>query len=131
MNFGTDKSAPQLTTTALTLKGIGIGGTAPYKYQFSVDGTVVKASNTTATYSWKPGTSGKHTIKCVITDATGATATVSKTFTAEGEDMPDPTPTTLVNNSKVSATSVTLGKSVTLTGAASGGIRWGEYRTPF
>lgn len=127
VNFGTDKSAPQLTTTALTLKGIGIGGTAPYKYQFSVDGTVVKASNTTATYSWKPGTSGKHTIKCVITDATGATATVSKTFTAEGEDTPDPIPATLVNNSKVSATSVTLGKSVTLTGAASGGTSPYQY----
>ena len=108
VNFGTDKSAPQLTTTALTLKGIGIGGTAPYQYQFSVDGTVVKAKNSTATYTWKPGTKGKHTIKCVITDSTGATATVSKTFTAEGEDIVDPT-SPLTNNSTVSSTSVKVG----------------------
>ena len=117
VNFGTDKSAPQLTTTALTLKGIGIGGTAPYQYQFSVDGTVVKAKNTTDTYTWKPGTKGKHTIKCVITDSKGATATVSKTFTAEGEDIVDP----LTNNSTVSSTSVKVGQAVTLTGKASGG----------
>jgi len=120
VNFGTDKSAPQLTTTSLTIKGIGIGGTAPYKYQFSVDGTVVKSSSTTDTYTWKPGTAKQHTLKCVITDSTGATATVTKTFTAEGDDIDDPTPD-LANNSTVSATSIALGKTVTLTGKASGG----------
>ncbi len=121
VNFGTDKSAPQLTSTELTLKGIGIGGTAPYKYEFSVDGTVVKASSTTDTYSWKPGTKGKHTIQCVITDSTGATATVSKTFTAEGDDIVDPTPSTLVNNTTVSKTNFTVGETVNVNGAASGG----------
>ena len=123
VNFGTDKSAPQLTTTALTIKGIGIGGTAPYKYEFSVDNKVVKASNTTATYTWKPGTAGKHTMKCVITDSTGATATVTKTFTAEGEDEPDPDPdpNALVSESTVSATTVEKGQPVVITGIASGG----------
>lgn len=129
VNFGTDKSAPQLATTALTLKGIGIGGTAPYKYQFSVDGSVVKASNTTATYTWKPGTSGKHTIKCVITDSTGATATVSKTFTAEGDS---PVPYSLVNESDISSRNVEAYQPVTITGAASGGKApykyWFSYR---
>lgn len=118
VNFGTDKSAPQLTTTALTLKGIGIGGTAPYKYEFSVDNKVVKASNTTATYTWKPGTKGKHTIKCVITDSTGATATVSKTFTAEGEDTPVDE---LVNESTISNTKPEVYQPVTISGIASGG----------
>ena len=116
VNFGTDKSAPQYTSTALTLKAIGYGGTAPYKYEFSVDGTVVKASNTTDTYTWKPGTEGKHTIKCVITDSTGKTATVSKTFTAETDGNDE-----LINKSTISATKITLGDSVTLKGAASGG----------
>ncbi len=116
VNFGTDKSAPQLTTTALTLKGIGYGGTAPYSYEFSVDGTVVKAKSSTDTYSWKPGTAGSHTIKCVITDSTGATATVSKTFTAESTN-----PNELVNSSKISATTIAKNGSVTVTGAASGG----------
>ena len=117
VNFGTDKSAPQLTTTALTLKAVGYGGTAPYNYQFSVDGTVVKASDTTATYTWKPNTKGQHTIKCVITDATGASATVSKTFTAEGENQN----VELVNNTTLNKTSVQVGDTISVTGAASGG----------
>ena len=120
VNFGTDRSAPQLSTTAMTIKGIGYGGTAPYKYEFSVDGKVVKASNTTATVSWTPTTAGQHTLKCVITDSTGATATATKTFTSEGGGdiiiVPD-----LVNNSKVSATTISLGSTITATAAASGG----------
>ncbi|MBR2175448.1 MAG: starch-binding protein, partial [Clostridia bacterium] len=124
VNFGTDKSAPQLTTTALTLKAIGYGGTAPYKYEFSVDNTVVKASNTTATYTWKPGTSGKHTIKCVITDATGKTATVSKTFTAEGTNT-----NVLTNSTTVSKTSFNVGEAITVKGAATGGS--GTYTYEF
>ena len=121
VNFGADRSAPQLTTTALTLKGIGIGGTSPYKYEFYVDGTKVQASSTTDTYTWTPGTAKQHTIKCIVTDSTGATAESSKTFTAEGTDSPIPTPTALVNNSKISATTINKGASVKLTGAASGG----------
>ena len=121
VNFGTDKSAPQLTTTALTLKGIGMGGTAPYQYTFYVDGNVVKSKSTTATYTWKPGTKGQHTIKCVITDSTGATAKTEKTFTAEGDDIDDPTPSTLANNSTISATSVAADATVKLTAKASGG----------
>ena len=118
VNFGTDKSAPQLTTTALTLKGIGIGGTAPYKYEFSVDGKTVKASNTTDTYTWKPGTKGKHTIKCVITDSKGATAAVSKTFTAEGTSI---VTNDLVNESTISNTKPEVYQPVTISGIASGG----------
>ena len=118
VNFGTDKSAPQLTTTDLTLKGIGIGGTAPYKYEFSVDGKTVKASNTTDTYTWKPGTKGKHTIKCVITDSKGATAAVSKTFTAEGTSI---VTDDLVNESTISNTKPEVYQPVTISGIASGG----------
>ena len=124
VNFGTDRSAPQLTTTALTLKAVGYSGTAPYTYQFSVDGNVVKAYNSSATYSWKPGTSGSHTIKCIIKDSTGKTATVSKTFTAEGDDVV----TELVNNSTISSTSVNFGSSITLTGKASGGTSPYTYK---
>ena len=126
VNFGADRSAPQLTTTNLTLKGIGMGGTAPYKYAFYVDGTQVQASSTTATYSWTPSTAKKHTIKCVITDSKGNTATESKYFTAEGQSQQEED-STLTNNSTVSATSITLGKSVTLKGAASGGTSPYKY----
>lgn len=130
VNFGTDRSAPQLTTTALTIKGIGIGGTAPYKYEFSIDNKVVKASNTTATYTWTPSTSGSHTMKCVITDSTGATATATKTFTAEGTNVVNPTD--LTNTSSVSSTSVQAYQPVTITGSATGGTApykyWFSYK---
>ena len=126
VNFGTDRSAPQLSTTALTIKGIGYGGTAPYKYEFSVDGKVVKASNTTATVSWKPTTNGQHTLKCVITDSTGKTATATKTFTSEGGSdiiiIDD-----LTNNSTLSSTSIAAGGSITMKGAASGGTSPYQY----
>ncbi len=120
VNFGTDRSAPQLSTTALTIKGIGYGGTAPYKYEFSVDGKVVKASNTTATVSWKPTTNGQHTLKCVITDSKGKTATATKTFTSEGGSdiiVIDE----LLNSSSLSSTSIAAGGSLTMKGSASGG----------
>lgn len=39
VNFGADRSAPQEAGTALTLKGIGYGGSETgYKYEFIVDG---------------------------------------------------------------------------------------------
>ena len=119
VNFGANLSAPQYAGTALTLKAEGYGGTAPYTYQFYVDGTSVKANNSTASSAWSPK-AGTHTIKCVITDSTGKTATVEKKFTAEsngGDDDDDD----LVNNSTISATTIDLGKSLTLKGAASGG----------
>ena len=121
VNFGTDRSAPQLSTTALTIKGIGYGGTAPYKYEFSVDGKVIKASNTTATVSWTPTTAGQHTLKCVITDSTGKTATATKTFTSEGGDIIIIDPDELINSSSLSSTSISLGSAVTFKGSASGG----------
>ena len=126
VNFGTDKSAPQLTTTSMTIKGIGYGGTAPYKYQFSVDGTVVKATSTADTYTWKPNTNGSHTLKCVITDSAGKTATATKAFTAEGENQGGET-TALTNKSTIASTSVPKDTSVTVTGAASGGTSPYKY----
>ncbi len=83
VNFGADRSAPQYSSTALTLKGIGYGGKAPYTYEFTVDGTVVKAANSTDSCSWTPGSDGTHTMKCKITDSTGASVTVNKDFTSE------------------------------------------------
>ena len=125
VNFGTDRSAPQLTTTSLTIKAEGYGGTAPYTYEFSIDNKVVKAASSTATYTWASRTAAKHELKCVIKDSKGKTATATKTFTAEGENPVDPIdpidPTSLVNTSKVSATSITLGSSVKVTCSSTGG----------
>ena len=118
VNFGADRSAPQEAGTALTLKGIGYGGSGSgYKYEFIVDGTTVQASSSKDSYTWNL-TSGKHTIQCVITDSKGATATTTKTYTAEGGTNPN---VPLANNSTISATSITKGQSITMTAAATGG----------
>ena len=122
VNFGTDRSAPQLAETQLKLSAVGYGGTAPYKYEFFVDGTSVKSNSSTDSYSWTPTSGGKHTIKCVITDSKGETATVSKTFTAEGGSV-----VALTNNSSISTTTINLGSTVTLKGAASGGTAPYQY----
>ena len=124
VNFGTDRSAPQLSDTALTIKGIGYGGTAPYKYKFTVDGTVIKNTSTTDNVSWKPKTAGKHTLECVITDSAGNTYKATKTFTSEG-GVP---PTDLTNNSKISADSISAGGTVTATGSATGGTAPYQYQ---
>ncbi len=118
VNFGTDRSAPQLSTTAMTIKGIGYGGTAPYKYEFSVDGKVIQASSATASVAWTPTTSGQHTLKCVIKDSAGKSATATKTFTSEGGS---PVPNELTNDSSLSATTIAANGSITMNGAASGG----------
>ena len=124
VNFGADRSAPQLASTSLTLKGIGYGGTAPYKYAFYVDGTQVQASSTKDTYTWTPGTVSRHVIKCVITDSTGKTAESTKYFTAEGAAT-----VALSNNSTISSTTIDHinNDSITIKGKASGGTAPYQY----
>ena len=125
VNFGADRSAPQEAGTALTLKGIGYGGSETgYKYEFIVDGKTVQASSSKDSYTWNL-TSGKHTIKCIITDSKGATATATKTYTAEGGTNPE---LPLANNSTISATSIKKGSSVTMTAKATGGKAPYKYR---
>ena len=125
VNFGADRSAPQEAGTALTLKGIGYGGSETgYKYEFIVDGKTVQASSSKDSYTWNL-TSGKHTIKCIITDSKGATATTTKTYTAEGGTNPE---LPLANNSTISATSIKKGSSVTMTAKATGGKAPYKYR---
>ena len=111
VNFGADLSSPQYSSQALTLSAVGYGGTAPYTYEFFVDGTSVKADNATTSCSWTPSV-GTHTIKCVIKDSTGKSATVEKTFVAEkkGGEIE----VTSVTLNKTSAT-VAVGSTVTLT----------------
>ena len=82
VNFGADRSAPQATGTALTLKAVADGGVGSYKYQFKIDNTEVQ-SGSSATYSWKAA-KGAHTLQVVVTDSQGHQVTVSKQFTGEG-----------------------------------------------
>ena len=91
VNFGADRSAPQLSTTELTLKAIGYGSEG-YQYEFLVDGEVVQKSSSTDTYKWK-GTAGTHTIKVVVTDSKGQTVSSEKTYVIEkGNETATSTP---------------------------------------
>ena len=110
---------------SVTLTGSAAGGTAPYKYAFyfkkssdtnwSIKGTEY-GTETTATLT--PGTATTYNVKIGVKDSTGSVN--FKTF-----DISAGQP--FVNNSKVSTTVTTVGKTVTLTGAASGGTAPYKY----
>ena len=117
LNFGADRSSPQSSGTALTLSGIAKGGTAPYTYKYYVNGTAVgtKSGSGETQVSWTPS-AGSYTIKCVVTDSAGNTATSAKKYTVEGTSD-----SALTVTLKASTTSAKVGDKVTFTGSAAGG----------
>ena len=124
VNFGADRSSPQATTTALTLKAIAAGGNGTYTYQFLVDGKEVQNSDKD-TYTWSPR-SGEHTIGVKVTDGNGVVTECSKTYVGEGEDPSKPI---IVNSFTANQQSPQpAGTSVKLTVDAEGGIGELEYR---
>ena len=84
LNFGADRSSPQTAGTALTLKGIAKGGTAPYTYKFYVNDSLVgtKSGSGETSVSWTPS-AGSYTIKCVVTDSDNKSVTSTKRYTIE------------------------------------------------
>ena len=105
--------------SSVTLTGAASGGTSPYQFAFvaqspSGDWYVLKSYSTSTTHTWAPASVGKYTVQIKAKDGSGTvqvktfTLTVSNSFT---------------NNSKISATSISKGKSITFTGAASGGTK--------
>ena len=107
---------------AVTVTGKASGGAAPYTYQFyykkastdnwtlfkdaniSSDGTVAK---------FYPGVATKYNIKVIVTDKNGNTE--EKPFEINVK-------ANIRNTSTISATSVTLGKSIKITGSCTGGV---------
>ena len=82
LNFGADRSAPQLTSTALTLSAKATGGKSPYTYKYTVNGKEV-------TGNWTPSEEGEYALACTATDADGKTVVSSKYYTVEkdGENL--------------------------------------------
>ena len=117
LNFGADRSAPQLNTTQLKLEAIAAGGQAPYTYEFYVDGKSVQAASSASTYTWTP-TVGNHTIKATVKDAAGTELSSQKTYTIEGEDDYQKP---VVSTFKADKASATEGDTVKLTATATGG----------
>ena len=104
----------------VTVTGKASGGKSPYKYAAYVKKSgaqyysTLRDFSTTATVYFKPKAVGTYYLKIRVKDSAGATK--DKIFTIKANPLP------LANNSKVSATSIEYGKSVTITGAASGGV---------
>ncbi len=113
----------------ITLTGAASGGKGSYKYafyfrrsgedQWKVKGTEY-GSDTTAVLS--PGKETTYEVKIVVADASKNTVEKNFEIVVAGEN-------TLVNQSSLSASTITFGKSVTLKGAASGGK--GSYKYAF
>ncbi len=103
--------------TAVKMTGAASGGTTPYKYAYVVqapsgDWTVLKDYSTATSHTWTPASTGKYTVQIKVKDASSKVVVKSYTLTVNNA---------LVNNSKISATSITKGTTLKLTGAASGG----------
>ncbi len=103
---------------SVTLTGAATGGTSPYTYAFfykkSTDSsyTTIKNFSTTKTVTLKPTASGTYDVVIKVKDSAG---------TVERKQLSLTVTKALTNSSKMSATSIALGNSVTLTGAATGG----------
>ncbi|MBD5134398.1 MAG: starch-binding protein [Lachnospiraceae bacterium] len=124
VNFGADRSSPQLDTSKRTLKAIAKGGKAPYKYEFSVDGNSVQSESATDSYEWTPY-KGTHVIAVKVTDSEGTSVYSQKIYTIEGEGeytAPE------ITEFKVSKESVTEGELIKLSASATGGQGTLEYK---
>ena len=106
----------------VTITGKASGGATPYKYQFyykkaSVDNWSsfkdTSLSNNGTVAKLYPGTATTYNVKVVVTDKDGKTE--EKIFDINVKNK-------IQNTSTVSATSVTLGKTIKVTGACTGGI---------
>ena len=104
---------------SLTLKGAATGGTSPYTYAVfykqtsQTTWTTVQSYASTITKTITPKAATTYTVRVKAKDKNGTIT--NKDFTVKVTKAP------LVNNSTISATSITLGKSLTLKGAATGG----------
>lgn len=73
--FSTSSVTPQPVNTAITLTATALQGTAPYTYQFSINGAIVKAFSSANTYVWTPSTAGTYTLEVTVKDSNSKTAT--------------------------------------------------------
>ena len=107
--------------SSVTLKGAATGGTGSYTYAVyykktsSSTWTMVQTYVSSITKSVTPLNATTYTVRVKAKDSSGTIA--NKDFTVKVTN----TPTILTNNSTISATSISLGNSVALKGAATGG----------
>jgi hypothetical protein len=96
----------------------GSGGTAPYTYTLTIDGTQV-ATGAATSFSWNTTTyaNGSHTLGLTVRDNVGATATASRAVTVQNSTTPPPLSASFTAPAAGATVSGTVGVSM----AASGG----------
>ena len=109
---------------SLTLTGAATGGTSPYTYAVfykqnsQTTWTTVQSYASTITKTITPKAATTYTVRVKVKDSAGTI--VNKDFTVTVKNP-------LTNTSTVSATSISLGKSVTLKGSSTGGTGTKQY----
>ncbi|MGN0536807.1 MAG: alpha-amylase family glycosyl hydrolase, partial [Acutalibacteraceae bacterium] len=127
VNNSTISSTSITKGKSVTLTGKASGGTSPYQYAMvakhstASSYTVLKNYDTTTTKTWTPSKTGTYYVQVKVKDSNGTV--VVKSFTLKVQAAT----TALTNSSTLSATSITKGKSVTMTGKASGGTSPYQY----
>ena len=82
-SFGANLASPQNAGTDITLSASASGGTAPYQYQFTANGTVIQSYSTAATCKWTPDSAATYTLGVTVKDNAGqvsSTRTMSYTI---------------------------------------------------
>ena len=113
--------------SSVTITGSATGGTSPYKYTMLVrksgesTWTTIRSASTTASYTWTPTSTGVYNVWIKVTDSKGNYDNKIINLTVQSSSTP------LKNNSTLSATIITKGSSVTITGSATGGTSPYKY----
>ena len=119
-NISSVASETIILGNTINVTGAARGGTAPYTYSYyfkkaSQSSWTTKTADTSSTsVTIKPGAAVDYNVKVAAKDKNGAEA--EKIFTVKVISSED-----LVNNSSVASTTITLGDTINITGAASGG----------
>ena len=128
-NTSTASSSITLGNT-INITGSASGGTSPYKYEYYFKQASQSAwskknvANTVTSTTVKPGAAVPYNVKVVVTDAAGAKS--EKTF----DVTVNPAAAPLVNTSTASS-SINLGETINITGAATGGVTPYKYEYYF
>ena len=126
-NTSTISATEVMRGSYVTVTSSATGGTSSYTYAFyykkstsSTWTTFGKEFGTAKKASFQPGAVATYNVKSVIKDSSGKKA--EKVFTVKSTAASAP-----VNNSTISATTVSVGSTVTINGAASGGVSPYKY----
>ncbi len=110
-------------TVTLSANATGASGTVNYTFTSS-DGSIIRTAGTASTCTWTPTKAGTYTVTVKAQDS-------ASTATATAKITVNPVTEALTNTSKISAVSIPLGNTVTVTASATGGTGSYQYAVFF